>query len=148
MKIFLSLWVSRHDGLRNVIKRFDPSDKRPMAAAVLIIFGRLCFAIGTICLCTHFLFGQPPALLRIGVGLAAALLMLLLAAFLLRDFRWLWQMPVIGFAVAGLAMAGTMSRLYFIRQPHSLSSYEFGVGVAGLIAFAGSAVLLRRSRKV
>jgi hypothetical protein len=118
-----------------------------MTAAVLLIFGRLCFAGAAVYFFTHFLFGGPPQLLGIGIVLAVATLLLLASAFLIRDFGWLWQMPVIGIAVAGLAIGAAMLKLYFARQPHLLDSFESGVTVVSLAAFAGSVALLRRCRK-
>ena len=129
-------------------KHLDSSDKRRMSAAVLMIFGRLTFAIAAFYLCTYFLFQWPSQIFRIGAGLGVGMCLLLAAAFLLRDFRWLWQMPVIGIAIAGLSIAGAMFKLYYHRQPHSLSSYEFGVAVVSITVFAGSVALLRVCRQV
>lgn len=126
----------------------DSPDMRRIVGGLLLYLGRLIFAVATIFLCTHLLFGTPRQFVRIGVGLAVATLLLISAACLVRDFRWLWRVPVTGVAIAGVVIAGAIFTLYFCRQPHSLNSYEFGIAVIGIIVFAGSLVLLRRCRRV
>jgi len=126
----------------------ESSDGRRITAAVLILLGRLTFAIATVYALTHFIFGRPPQLWRIGVGFAAATALLLGAASLLRDFRWLWQIPVISLTLAGLVIGGFMVRLYFAREPHQLNSTESWIAAVGLVAFAGGVVLLRLRRKL
>src|SRR3954468_13622647 len=62
------------------------SGQRPAGVALLITVGRLCFSIATICAFTHLFFEWPAQFLHIAIGLAAAMVLLLLAAFLLRVF--------------------------------------------------------------
>ena len=140
MRLHLSL-DDRQDLVSRSIKS---SDKRLTGAGFLIVLGRLCFAITTICIFSRLLFGWPPHLFPIMIGLAMAVALLLLAGYLLRDFRWLWQMPVIAVAFAGLAIGCAMFKQYFACQPHHLTFYEAYVGFLGLVTFGGCVILFRR----
>jgi hypothetical protein len=106
-------------------------DKRRMSAISLIFFGRFFFVFTAIYAFSHILFGWPPHLFGIVIGIMVAAVLLLLAAYLLRDFGWLWQMPVIGIAFAGLTIGGSIFKVYFARHPHHLTTYEACVGLLG-----------------
>jgi len=123
------------------------SDSRLFAVAVLGGIGRLVLALAVAFGLTHALWGNPPDVRRIYLGLAAAGVLLTSAAWLVRDPRWLLQVALWGLAVACVILVGATARVGLARSPHALRDRELYSGIAALAFFAFACVYLRRERR-
>jgi len=95
----------------------------------------------------QLLFHVPFPLWRSVTALALSLAALLALGFLMRDFRVLWQLPLAGLALAGVALAAGLGKVCFQRDPYHLSPYEIAVALGGLAVFAVACLILRKKER-
>jgi hypothetical protein len=132
---------------RHHARQNRPSDTRLLAGAVFVIVGRLVLVIASGFGLTYVTFQSGLNPLRILLGFAIAVLILVVAAYLVREFRWSVEMPVFGLAGGTLILGAALIWLYLHREPHYLTLYEASILAICFCGFGLSLFWLRRGRR-
>jgi hypothetical protein len=121
--------------------------RKVITIAALVLFGRITLVISIAYGLTHAVWGYPPDIRPIWWCVVAATAFLGVAAWLVKDPAWLFQIFVWGGAVACVLFIGAIVSAYFRRTPHTLKTLELNSGVAALGFLIPSYLFLRHVTK-